>query len=951
MMTMNRTSINKNSTTKSEIHLFGVRQNNLKNVNVSIPLNSFCVICGPSGSGKSSLAFETLYAEGQRRFIDSLSNYSKQFLNKSSKPDLDSVENIPPALALEQKNTVRNSRSTVGTLSETIDLLRLFYEKIGQVYCPDHKTPLHKDSSASAALATVGLFNEKRGYILIQIDSNNRLFSQKDLYNELKKQGFLRFLKKIDNKMENFELDDPKIAKTGVPKKEFYVVIDRLAFKKDNLGRIQDSIQLAYDNSLHFNSYLNYPRCFVVTTENDVIKFSEEFSCRQCDYKFPQVTNHLFNFNSPIGACETCNGFGYNLELDTNKIIPNSNLTIAQGAIKPLTMPSGKKDLKKLKEFCLQENIDTHLPWKELNKTQKESILYGKKEYKGIFNIFKLLEKKKYKMHVRIFLARFKSPFKCKICNGSRLKKEVNQVLLENKNINQLLNLTIDQLYDFFNEIKFTEYQLQILKDLRPQLLHKLLYLKKVGVGYLTLNRETKSLSGGEFQRISLSNQLGLSLSQTLYVLDEPTIGLHPRDNERLISIMKDLNDLGNTLVVVEHDHDVILNSNHIIEMGPGSGTQGGTILYSGDKENFFKQESSLTKEFLLHKVKKQIREYLPVDLKSHKYLLELSGAKGNNLKNINLKIPLNRLVAITGVSGSGKSTLITKTLFPALANELKIDSFSPLSFKKLTGSEFLKNVLYIDQSAIGKTSRSHPASYLNFYDPIRNLFAKQSLSLSRGYKPGTFSLNVEGGRCPNCKGLGYEEVDMVYMDNIVLQCEECMGKKFRREVLEVIYKGKNINEILNMTVDDAFHFFVEFSNIRKPLNLLKEVGLGYISIGQAANTLSGGESQRLKIAKELHASQQKGVLFILDEPTTGLHFKEVHQLIKVLDKLVQSGSSVIVIEHNQDIIANADYIIDIGPEAGEFGGKIIAEGDVCNFIKKKSITAQYLNKYLKEGQ
>jgi excinuclease ABC subunit A len=965
-----------------EIHLWGVKQNNLKNIEVKIPVGSLTVICGPSGSGKSSLAFETLFAEGQRRFIESMSNYARQFLNKAPKPDIEGISNIPPAIAIEQKNSVKSSRSTVGTTTEIIDYLRLLYEKIGRSYCPVHHCPTEKESVTEATDKVIKNFMGKRGYILVQISAEGRAAEGKKLHSLLLQDGYLRiYLPKVEAKKTAekpakktakktkaievvptalattseemgtvVEIGDPAAIKKGLPKETFYLVIDRMSFNEDERGRIADSMSQAYEASIKFNSNLITRRATILTTEGNRLQVSEEASCPIDGYTPPPVTSRLFSFNSPIGACPTCKGFGNTLEVDEAKVVPNPNLSLAQGALSPFTMPSAAHEKKQLLAYCKKAKIDIHTPWKDLPQEHHDVIWNGNKEFFGVKGLFEYLDQIKYKMHVRVFISRFRSASVCPTCHGSRLRDEAQHVLINSSNITQLSVMTIEELCQFFQKIELTPYQIEVAGEVLKQIRARLEFLMRVGVHYLSLSRETRTLSGGEYQRLILANQLGMGLSQTLYVLDEPTVGLHPRDNDRLISILKDLKDLGNTLVIVEHDHDVIKASEHIIEMGPGSGYLGGEVVYAGTTKDFYKSKNSATVPFLLPTKKPVMRTIRPVDVENYKVKLDLKGAKGHNLKNIDVTIPLHRLVTVTGVSGSGKSTLISKTLYPAIARALDLDYLPAQEYAALEGIEHVKNVLLIDQSPIGKSARSSPITYLKAFDAIRTIMATTHESQARGYTPGTFSLNVDGGRCPACKGTGYEEIDMMFMDNVVLPCDVCDGKKYRPEILEIKYKDRNVFEILSMTVQEAMNFFVAHPNIRKPLSVLKEVGLDYLQLGQPANSLSGGESQRLKIARELSSVQQKSTLYILDEPTTGLHFREVDLLMKVLNKLIETGGSVVVVEHNLDVIRGSDYVIDLGPEAGKKGGNIVATGTPDDIMKvKKSLTGQYLKRYVEE--
>lgn len=931
------------------IHLWGVKQNNLKDIEVKIPIGSLTVVCGPSGSGKSSLAFETLYAEGQRRFIESMSNYTRQFLNKAPKPDLDGINNIPPAISIEQKNSVKSSRSTVGTTTELIDYLRLLFEKIGVPHCPDHKIPMSRESVTEASDKILQQFSGKRGYILVEIGEETRILASKKLHAQLLQDGYLRIL---DENNKVVEISDKAFIKKGLPKKSFYLVIDRLAFSAEERGRLADSVGQAYDASIKYNKSQLSRKAVVLTTDNDLLKLSEEACCSVCGYVAPPVSSRLFSFNSPLGACPTCKGFGNILELDEAKVVPNANLSLAEGALNPFSMPSAEQDRKVMLAYCKKAKIDVHTPWKDLPKKHRDTIWNGNDDFFGVKGLFEYLDQLKYKMHVRVFIARYRSPFTCPDCKGARLRREANDVFVHGHNIGKLSELTIEDLQKTFGAMKLTSTESEIADEVFKQINARLNFLMRVGVHYLTLGRETRTLSGGEYQRLILANQLGMGLSQSLYVLDEPTVGLHPRDNDRLISILKDLKELGNTLVVVEHDHDVIENSENILEMGPGSGYLGGEVIFSGPTKEFYKSEKSVTAPYLRsHTKRESLRIIRPVDVETYKYKITVEGASGHNLKNLSVAFPLNRLVSVTGVSGSGKSTLVTKTLYPALARALDIEYLPAQKYESIEGVDLLKSVVLIDQSPIGKSARSSPITYMKAFDAIRSIMAATPEAKSRGYSPGTFSLNVDGGRCPACKGVGYEEIDMQFMDNVIIPCDVCDAKKYRPEILEILYRDKNIYQILQMTVAEAMNFFIAHPNVRKPLSVLKEVGLDYLQLGQPANSLSGGESQRLKIAKELSQVQQKSTLYILDEPTTGLHFREVELLMKVLNKLIDAGGSVIVVEHNQDVIRGSDYVIDLGPDSGDRGGKIVAQGSPDEIIKnKKSLTGQYLKRYI-EGK
>lgn len=921
----------------THIRLTGVRQNNLKNINVEIPLGELTVICGPSGSGKSSLAFETLYAEGQRRFIESMSNYARQFLNKAPQPDLDSIENIPPALAVEQKNLVKTSRSTVGTTTEVIDYLRLLYEKAGKPFCPNHHIPIESENVTKATDQVLEKFDGKRGYILAPVLHTGRLAKGKKLLQLLLKEGFLRIWS--DNKQIDLT------SKTILPAEDFFIVIDRVAVKKDDRGRIVDSIAQAYATSQKLNTNLTGGRARFLSTEGEELLISEENACSLCGFTFPQISSRLFSFSSPIGACLSCNGFGNILSLDEKKIIPNPSLSIAQGAINPFTMPSASADRRELNAFCKKAKIDIHAPWSDLPRKQTQMLWDGTKEFYGIKGYFDYLETKKYKMHVRVFLSRYKSAVECPDCMGSRLRKEVHHILVQGKSIVELSKLPLDDFLSTLRDLKLSKMEQEVCGEVLKQLLARAQFLVDVGVGYLTLDRQTRTLSGGEYQRLNLANQLGMGLSQTLYVLDEPTVGLHPRDNHRLIQILKRLKDLGNTLVIVEHDKDVIRNAEHVIELGPGSGHLGGEIMFNGTAKSFFKSKDSKTAHHLrLDDTWMPLKTPRPVNINNYKYLLELSGCTGHNLKNVNVSIPLNRLVVVTGVSGSGKSTLISQTLYPAILQFLTGEHSGALPYSSIRGIEHIKEVVFIDQKPIGKSSRSNPVTYMKVYDDIREIMASTEEAKTRGYTSRFFSLNVDAGRCPKCQGEGYETIDMMFMDDITLLCDDCSGRRFKKEILEVHYRGKNIDDILNMTVSQAMDFFVSFPKIRRPLSILRDVGLDYLRLGQSSRALSGGESQRLKIAKELNSINQKATLYILDEPTTGLHPHEVQLLLAVLNKLIEAGGSVLLIEHNLDVIRSADFLIELGPDGGEKGGNLLFMGSPEEMAASAECpTAQFL--------
>lgn len=939
----------------ADITLKNITQNNLKGVDLQIPLGSFTVMCGPSGSGKSSLAFETLYAEGQRRYIESLNSYARQFLNKAPKPHVEFVENIPPAIALEQRNSVRNSRSTVGTSSDILDYLRLFFASVGSPMCPNGHGLIERYPAATLAPKLISEHSGKRFYLLAPIFKSEQILPDTKIIRQFVADGFLRIVtplkaNKNPSRFEDFGTIIDLNAKTKssvVPKKDFYLMIDRFAVSADDIGRLSDSLRQAYHASVHYNKGLASGQLLLISTEGEILKFTEGLTCNDCGFYYHSITPQMFSFNSPAGACPSCNGFGNSLTLDVDKVIPNPNLSLEQGALLPFTMPSAAQDKRELIKYCKDKGIDLLTPWKDLPKKQQKLLWSGDTKFWGVVGLFEYLETKKYKMHVRVFLSRFKSSFPCKECSGGRLKPITTSILAGGKSIQQVSQFTVREALKWLTGLELSEQQMQTAKEVYSQIKSRLEFLDNIGVHYLSLDRPTRTLSGGEFQRMMLAKQLGMGLCETLYVLDEPTIGLHPRDNERLIQQLKTLNALGNTLVIVEHDEEVIKSSERIVELGPGSGSLGGQIVFSGSTQEFLKSKDSLTAGYI-----QKINTGVPVhprsvDMGNYKYTISIEGCTGNNLKNVDFVFPLHRIVTVTGVSGSGKSTLVTQTLYPALARALKQEFLKGQPFKSLSGAEELTSVLYINQESVGRTERSNILTYLKVFDHIREIFSSLPISQERGYTAGTFSLNVDGGRCPVCRGLGYEEIDMVFMDNLKIPCEACKGKKYQADILDVIFKGKNIHQVLALTVQQAMDFFVSQPQIRRPLAMLKEVGLEYLQIGQNTSTFSGGEIQRLKVAKEILESKHKDTLYILDEPTTGLHFREVHLLMNVLHKIVELGGSVLLIEHNMDVIARSDYIIDIGPEAGKEGGKIVAQGSPLEICNKKTHTGQFLKMHL----
>lgn len=940
-------------------------QNNLKGIDASIPLGSLTVICGLSGSGKSSLAFETLYAEGQRRYLQNFSHYIKQYLIQQTRPKVKAIKNLPPALALEQKNSIRSSRSTVATMSGLADHLRLLFEKRGAPFCPEHKIPLQSFSPDSAADYLLENFPNERGLLLAPV-SRDQISQPKSFLAALRKAGLSRLLIPPAPSKKEAALAKT-LAKTlakapiksaeeirQLPDRDFFVLMDRLAVQPAERPRLTDSLgqsfqirQLAPSEREAFSGEILF-----AALNGEDRWLSREAKCPLCRFKLSlPLTAGLFSFNSPLGACPSCEGYGHALGLDEKKVIPYPRLSLRKGAIHPFNTPAAASWREGLRDFCRAQGIGYDTPWCDLSLRQRKAVWDGGRSFPGVKGYFEFLEGKKYKMHIRILLARYRSPFPCRKCGGRRLRKESSLVWFHGRTFNDYMGMTVRQLGDFFEAEEFSPFEESACRESLQALRKGLKYLSGAGLSYLNLSRPSRSLSGGEFQRLNLSNQLGLSLSQVLYVLDEPTVGLHARDTARMIEILKEIRDLGNTVVVVEHDQDIIESSDFVIEMGPGSGRHGGEVLWAGPKSAFLKSQSSNTAGYL-GRGRERLAPPRPTDKESFRYSLRLKGCAGHNLKKTDLFIPLNRLVAVTGVSGSGKSSLITNTLYPALEKEIKGGRMPGLEYGSLSGAQFLQDAVLLDQKGTRKNSRSFIASYIKIFDLIRQIFAETPLAKRESLSASNFSLNVDGGRCPSCRGLGFQEIDMVFMDPIIVTCGECGGKKFRKEILRVRQKGKNIFEALNMTVEEAVDFFRFEAAALRAFSALREVGLSYLTLGQSVSSLSGGERQRLKLARELLSASQRQTLYILDEPTKGLHFKEIELLLKVLNRLIESGGSAVVIEHNLEVIKEADYIIDVGPEAGARGGRIVAEGPPLEILScSRSHTARALKAFLARGR
>lgn len=916
---------------KKNIIIKGAKLHNLKNIDVVIPRNKLVVITGLSGSGKSSLAFDTLYAEGQRRYVESLSSYARQFLGKLHKPKVDYIKGIAPAIAIEQKVNSTNPRSTVGTSTEIYDYIKLLYARIGKTFSPISGKVVKKDT-VSDVVNFVKTFKERTKLLLLAPVTIDETRDLKTVLQVLEQQGYAR----LKWKETIYRIND-------FPQNEFnnenlFLVVDRVISKNDEdfYNRLADAIQTAF--------FEGKGVCFIQNLEdNTVSEFSNKFELDGISFLEPNT--HLFSFNNPYGACPTCEGYGNVIGIDEDLVIPNTGLSIFEDAIFPFKTPSYIHYKEDLIAVAYQFDIPIHKPWFELTEKQQELVWNGNKHFKGIHHFFNALEEKSYKIQNRVMLSRYRGKTKCTTCNGKRLREETNYVKINTKTISDLVTLPLDELSSFFNTITLNKYEEKIGKRLLTEINNRLQFLTDVGLSYLTLNRTSNTLSGGESQRINLATSLGSSLVGSMYILDEPSIGLHPKDTERLIKVLKNLRDLGNTVVVVEHDEDIMKEADYIIDIGPEAGTYGGNVVAEGKYQEILKSDS-LTAKYL----KEALQIEVPVKRRTSKNTIQIIGAREHNLKNIDVNFPLNSLSVITGVSGSGKSTLVKKILYPVMQKKLLGYGDKIGQYTEVKGSfETLKSVEFIDQNPIGRSSRSNPVTYIKAYDDIRALFSNQKLSKIRNYKPKHFSFNVEGGRCEVCKGEGEVTIEMQFMADVHLECETCNGKRFKKEVLEVKFDGKTIDDILNLTIDDAVAFFADnlVPKIANKLKPLQDVGLGYVTLGQSSSTLSGGEAQRIKLASFLVKGTTKDkTLFIFDEPTTGLHFHDIKKLLASFNALLEKGHSIIVIEHNIELIKCADYIIDLGLEGGKNGGNLIFEGTPEELIKNKN---SYTAKYLKE--
>ena len=914
---------------KQNIIIKGAKLHNLKNIDVVIPRNKLVVITGLSGSGKSSLAFDTLYAEGQRRYVESLSSYARQFLGKLHKPKVDYIKGIAPAIAIEQKVNSTNPRSTVGTSTEIYDYIKLLYARIGKTISPVSGNEVKKHT-VSDVINFVKTFDERTKLLLLAPISINENRDIKTVLQVLTQQGYARL--KYQDKVYRIDDFDIKNYKND----EIFIVIDRIVSKNDEdfYNRLGDAIQTAFFEGKGF--------CYIENIATSVVTpFSNKFELDGISFLEPNT--HLFSFNNPYGACPTCEGYGSVVGIDEDLVIPNTGLSIYENAIFPFKTDSYLHYKEDLILGAEAFDIPIHRPWFELSDEQKELVWNGTKKFKGIHHLFKTLEEKSYKIQNRVMLSRYRGKTTCTDCNGKRLRKEANYVQVYGKTISELVTLPLDELAILFKKIELNKYEEKIGKRLLTEINNRLQFLTDVGLNYLTLNRTSNTLSGGESQRINLATSLGSSLVGSMYILDEPSIGLHPKDTERLIKVLKDLRDLGNTVIVVEHDEDIMKEADYIIDIGPEAGTYGGHVVAEGTFDEVLKSES-LTSKYLSEELKIEV----PTSRRDSKNSIDIIGARENNLKNIDVSFPLNNLTVITGVSGSGKSTLVKKILYPAMQKKLIGYGNKIGQYTDIKGSfDNLKHVEFIDQNPIGRSSRSNPVTYIKAYDDIRKLLSEQKLSKIRNYQPKHFSFNVEGGRCEVCKGEGEVTIEMQFMADVHLQCDTCNGKRFKKEVLEVNFEGKTIDDILNSTIDDAVAFFTENNQpkIAKKLKPLQDVGLGYVQLGQSSSTLSGGEAQRIKLASFLVKGNTKDkALFIFDEPTTGLHFHDIKKLLASFNALIEKGHSIVVIEHNIELIKCADYIIDLGLEGGKNGGNLIFTGTPEEMIKnKKSYTASYL--------
>lgn len=952
---------------KNKIIIKGAKEHNLKNIDLELPRNKLIVITGVSGSGKSSLAFDTIYAEGQRRYVESLSAYARQFLEQMEKPEVEFIEGLSPAIAIEQKSVSKNPRSTVATVTEIYDYLRLLFARIGEVHCPKCKKKISQQTSQQI-IDNILQFPEGTRLIILAPIIRGRKGEYIKVFEEIRRQGYVRV--RVDGIIRDVD-EDIKLEK--YKKHNIEVVVDRLIIKPDIRRRLADSVETA----LKLGNGIIYVNIPDDPNKKDLV-FSEHFACVECGISFEELTPTMFSFNSPQGACPTCHGLGTALELDPNLIVPNPNKSIREGAIAPWShiaafYASGGTGIasyyyRSLERVAVKYGIDLDAPFKTLSEKQKKIIFYGENYdkhsrfssissyfydnsdddfFEGVIPHLERRFETTESEYVRNEIFKYMSERPCPACGGGRLRPESLAVTVDNKSIKEVTALSVKEAMQFFTELenKLTDREKKIVYRVLKEIKNRLQFLINVGLDYLTLDRPAATLSGGEGQRIRLATQIGSQLVGVLYILDEPSIGLHQRDNRRLLDTLCSLRDLGNTVIVVEHDEETIRTADYVVDLGPGAGKHGGYVVASGPPESIIKCEASLTGKYLSGELR------IPVPKKRRpltRKFLELFGVKHNNLKNIDVKIPLGLFVVVSGVSGSGKSSLINDVLYKALAQHFYNSKEKPGKFDKIKGIEHIDKVINVDQSPIGRTPRSNPATYTGVFTPIRQLFSQVPEARLRGYKPGRFSFNVKGGRCEHCQGDGTIKIEMHFLPDVYVKCDVCKGKRFNAETLEIKYKGKNISEVLEMTVEEALDFFYNIPHIKRYLQTLYDVGLGYIELGQSATTLSGGEAQRVKLAAELSKKSTGRTLYILDEPTTGLHFADVQKLLDVLNRLVDAGNTVVVIEHNLDVIKSADYIIDLGPESGDAGGYIVGCGTPEELAKNQnSYTGLFLRKVL----
>ncbi len=940
---------------KDQIIVKGARQHNLKNITVEIPRDKLVVITGLSGSGKSSLAFDTIYAEGQRRYVESLSAYARQFLGQMDKPDVDYIEGLSPAISIDQKTTSRNPRSTVGTVTEIYDYLRLLFARIGEPHCPKCGRLIERQTVQQIVDRVLAMPQGTKFMVMAPL-VRGRKGEHVKIMDDMRKAGYVRMF--VDGEVRTLD-EEIKLEKNK--KHTLSVVIDRLAVRDGITQRLTDSVETALklaDGLVEIN---------IIGGETQM--YSENFACSECGISLPEIEPRLFSFNNPLGACPACTGLGMNMELDKSLIIPDGSKTFAEGVIAALSTNQEAYHMKQLAAVLTHYGYSLDTVWNDLPKDMQEILWYGSGEQKfsfmyenlqgeikkhttpfeGIIPLLRRRHREAFSERMRLDIESFMTSTPCPVCHGARLKPEVLSILVGGKNICEVTALTVRDAINFFETLDLTDRQRFIARQILKEILARLRFLNDVGLEYLTLDRAAGTLSGGEAQRIRLATQIGSGLVGVLYILDEPSIGLHQRDNSKLLATLQHLRDLGNTLLVVEHDEETMYAADQIIDIGPGAGEHGGSVVAQGTAEEIKLVENSVTGQYLSG------RKFIPVPKKRRECdgrYIEIIGAKANNLKNIDVKIPLGVFTVVTGVSGSGKSTLINDILYNALAAKLHGARLRPSEHKEIRGLENIDKIINIDQSPIGRTPRSNPATYTGVFDFIRELFSQTNEAKMRGYKPGRFSFNVKGGRCEACRGDGMNKIEMNFLPDVYVPCEVCHGARYNRDTLEVHYKGKSIAEVLDMTVTEACEFFKNLPRIARKLQVLEDVGLGYIHLGQAATTLSGGEAQRVKLATELSRRSTGKTLYILDEPTTGLHIADVHKLLDVLQRLVEAGDSVVVIEHNLDVIKTADYLIDLGPEGGDKGGTLVACGTPEELAKvKKSYTGQYVKQVLKQAK